>query len=93
MALINFQEDKKILARIKSALKRRGLTMKKDDDWEVHGPHLPQMNYQVLIGPAYQAKKWYCIAVIYPWAVYEAAHYSDWGNVKPEDRIPVIKKK
>ena len=93
MGYINLKEEKENLARIKSALKRRGLTMKEDDEWEIHGPHAPDMNYQVLIGPAYRDGRWCCIAVIYPWAVYEAALSSDWWNVKPEDRIPVLKKK
>ena len=65
MGFLNFKEEKYNLQRIKSALRRRWLTMDPADDWEIHGPH-QDMNYQIFIGPAYLKGKWNCIAVIYP---------------------------
>lgn len=92
MGFLNFRKEKVHLKRIQAALKRRGLTMKQADDWEVHGPH-HDMNYQVFIGPAYRRGKWDCIAVVYPWAVYGVSQHSEWSQVSPADRIPVKKDK
>ena len=49
MGYLDFDEDKDILKRIKSTMKRRGLFVDAQDEWEVHGPH-QDMNYQVFIG-------------------------------------------
>ena len=54
MAYLEFDEQKKILNRIESALTRRGLIMDLEDAWEKHGPHHPEMHYQVYIGRAYE---------------------------------------
>ena len=53
MGYLNFDHDKETLNRIKSAMKRRGLFVDPEDDWEIHGPH-QDMNYQVFIGPVYE---------------------------------------
>jgi hypothetical protein len=54
MAYLDFGEQKHYLKRIKSTLKRRGLVMDPEDEWEKHGPHLPEMKYRVFIGRAYE---------------------------------------
>ena len=54
MAYLEFDEQKEILKRIKSVLQRRGLVMDPEDEWEKHGPHYPEMEYQVYIGRAYE---------------------------------------
>ena len=54
MACLEFDYQKEILNRIKSALTRRGLIMDLENEWEKHGPHHPQMRYQVYIGRAYE---------------------------------------
>jgi hypothetical protein len=54
MAYLEFDQQKEILNRIKSALKRRSLVMDPEDEWEEHGPHPPEMRYRVFIGRAYE---------------------------------------
>ena len=53
MACLEFDYQKEILNRIKTALTRRGLIMDLEDEWEIHGPH-QDMDYQVLVGPVYE---------------------------------------
>jgi hypothetical protein len=53
MGTLDFENDKRILNKIKSVLKRRALVMDPEDEWEIHGPH-QDMDYQVLVGPVYE---------------------------------------
>ena len=102
MGTLNFEFDKRQLNRIKSYLKRRGLFMDPEDEWEIHGPH-QDMNYEVLIGPAYKkvdlsvpcnCEQNNCqrhhdgfFVVIYPKTVYRIDDPDDWWKPKKEDKI------
>jgi len=105
MGTLNFEIDKRILNHIKSALKRRGLLMDPENEWEIHGPH-EDMNYQVCIGIAYERLDYKipctceqnnCLrhrdgfyVVIYPRAVYCIEDPDDWWKPKEEDKIPSV---
>ena len=89
MGTLNLEDEKDISDFIIGMLDRRGLYLKKNDEWEVHGPH-PDMNYQVYIGPAYRKKPKECFLVaVYPKAVYGIEDYSDWWKTDPKYRINI----
>ena len=80
-----------VLNTIRSRLKRRGLyPCTGGDDWEIHGPHPPNMKYSVYVGWAKSIAnpEQVCCVAIYPKAVYEIGERSQWGtNARPENRI------
>lgn len=90
MSILDLNQEREHLERIKSALKRRGMSPEiKELEWEVHGPH-PDMNYQIYIGYGNyileEGGKW---LVIYPRAVYELPDQDpdNWWKVSLEDKI------
>lgn len=52
MGILNLKSEKHHRDRIKKALRRRGLELDTQEEWEIHGPH-QDMNYQVYVGGAY----------------------------------------
>ncbi len=92
MGFLNLEtddDDKRYLPRIKSALKRRGLRPDIECDWEIHGPHYPDMPYYVLIGTAYNEEIDEIYVAIYPHAVYQIDTPDDWWRCDPEMRLKV----
>jgi hypothetical protein len=87
MGLLDLKHEKETLDFVFGMLARRGLYLKNNDEWEIHGPH-QDMNYQVYIGPAYRKKECFLVA-IYPKAVYEIDNYDDWWKADPEKRITI----
>jgi hypothetical protein len=79
------------LIRIQSRLKKRGLEMDEDGEWEKHGPH-EGMNYMVILGPC----RWITgpgkgvinNIVIYPNRIYEDDGCG-WSNVGKNQVIKV----
>lgn len=53
MSFLDFENGKEDLKFIRSALRKRGLFMDEEDEWEVHGPH-QDMNYLVYIGRVFE---------------------------------------
>lgn len=52
LGILNLEEEKHHLRRIKCALKRRGMRPEiETEGWEIHGPQ-SGMDYQVYVGPA-----------------------------------------
>lgn len=77
--------------RIERALKARQLKPVKRSAWAIHGPHEPDMPYEVYVGDVTDAQGHGPFTVsITPRGVYEVG--SDWWNVRPADRIPVTRK-
>jgi hypothetical protein len=75
--------------RIDRALKARQLKPVNRSVWEIHGPHLPDMDFEVYVGEVVDAQgRGPFIVVIHPRAVYEVASPSAWWNTRPTDRIP-----
>lgn len=98
MGTLNLQEEPYHRNRIKKALKKRGLRMDMEYEWEIHGPH-QDMNYVVYVGYAY-FDKWHPFlhipeknrpdgiwVVIYPRAVYEIDEELKWYIADPEQRV------
>ena len=52
MGFIDWQEEPVHRRKITAALRRVGLRPDLEEDWEVHGPHAPEMNCQVYVGYA-----------------------------------------
>lgn len=75
--------------RITTALKRRNLEPSWGEDWIIHGPHHPELPYQVYIGYAQVSRDEEIMVAIYPRAVYEIEDETRWGEVQPEQRIPI----
>jgi hypothetical protein len=95
------QEERHHYNKIRQTLKKRGLRMNIEDDWEIHGPH-PDMNYVVYVGYAYY-DKWQppqfvpkenrlegVWVAIYPRAVYEIEEESKWNETGPEQKILIF---
>lgn len=82
------EHDKHHVITIKRRLARRGLEPDEDMDWEVHGPHPPNMNFQVYVGWAgpTESTEEVCVA-IYPWATYKILGPRQWFKVGGENRI------
>jgi hypothetical protein len=73
------------LEKIKARLKRRGLEIIEDGDWEKHGPH-ESMLCVVIIGLCrFIGTKEETYAAIYPRRVYELANPCEWhkGELLP----------
>jgi len=69
-------------------LARRGLRPLKSWQWESHGPHLPEMPYQVWIGRVqckkHRVQKW---VAIYPYRIYAIGDPSDWWKADPDNQL------
>ena len=91
MGYLDFEKEPYHRRRITAALRRRGMKPDLEEDWEIHGPHHPELPYQVYVGYA-QAKDdptdCPCVA-IYPRGVYEIESPSDWGRVEQGNKIPI----
>jgi hypothetical protein len=71
------------LGKIKVRLKRRGLIMVEDGDWEKHGPH-EGMPFMVIIGLCqYTSTKEETWVAIYPHRIYELVNPCDWDKGEP----------
>lgn len=98
MGFLDLPNEPHHLDNIQRALKARNLRMDPSDDWEIHGPHSADFNFQVYTGFAYDGEEedsgmW---VVIYPRAVYEIDDAEDWYKRDPERRIsiaPRVKKR
>ena len=103
MGILNLEEESYHRNKIKQALKKRGLRMDMDCDWEIHGPH-PDVPV-VYVGYAYY-DKWHphqhmpkerrvegTWVAIYPRAVYEIEEADKWCQVEPEKRILIFNDK
>jgi hypothetical protein len=78
--------------RIDRALKARQLKPVKRTAWEMHGPHLPEMPFEVYVGDVVDAQgHGPFTVVINPRAVYKVGYA--WWDVWPTDRIPVTRKR
>lgn len=104
MGILNLQEQTNHFNKINQALKKRGLRMDIEDDWEIHGPH-SDMNYVVYVGYAYY-DKWQrsqqilvknrlegIWVAIYPRGVYEIEEEDKWNIIIPEQRIQIFEDK
>jgi hypothetical protein len=97
MGFFLFEEQPRLAATVKAALRRRGLEPDATAEWEVHGPH-QDMNYEVYIGPACErgSNARYMTVVIYPRAVYEIedGNESKWWDVYSRNlrRIPAMRR-
>jgi len=87
MSKLDLKEEKEILKFMTGMLKRRGLNLYSQDNWEIHGPH-KGMDYQVYVGYAQDivTKEASCVA-IYPKCVYLIEDPCDWWKCEPENRI------
>jgi len=73
---------------ITERLARRGLRPI-PEIWEVHGPHPPELTFEVWIGQAqcrHHPKEWMYVA-IYPRRVYALEDPSDWGRPDPDSQL------
>ncbi len=98
MGTLNLQEEPYYRNGIKRALKKRGMRMDMEDDWEIRGPH-QDMNYVVFVGYAYFDKLHPFLHIpekyrrdgmwvaIYPRAVYEIEDELKWYMTDPEQRV------
>ncbi len=93
MGTLNLERETYHRQKITQALQRRGMIPDTEEDWEIHGPHSPEMPYQVYVGYAIsKSDKTDCpCVVITPHAVYEIETPADWGKTSPEQRIAVLK--
>jgi hypothetical protein len=89
MAYLDEERNAWDFDRIDRALKARGLH--RDGEWQVHGPHLPDMPDVVYVGSVRGADGSFTVAV-YPHAVYEVDDDSLWWRAEPRNRVPVSSK-
>ena len=89
MGVLNLRKETYHQQRITSALRRRGMLPDMKEEWEIHGPHHPELPYQLYVGYAIsQEDPSDCpLVAIYPKAVYEIEDRTNWGRVTPERRI------
>ncbi len=94
MGVLNFETEAYHRRKIATALQRRGMTPDLEEDWEIHGPHHPELPYQVYVGYAISKDDPSdCpLVAIYPRAVYEIEDRSDWGKVTSENKIPIVER-
>ena len=90
MGFIDLGTEKEHLRRVKSASSKRGLMPDLSQEWEIHGPH-QNMNYQVLVGWAYDNTCNRHLIAIYPRVIYEIDDYSKWWNVGCQNKIALKK--
>ena len=87
MGFLDEKEDAEHYKRINRRLKKRGMVIYLDEEWEIHGPH-PGMNYQVYVGYArYENQEVYRCVAMYPWATYEIDDEDRWWYMNPDRRI------
>ncbi len=94
MGTLQLEKETYHRRKITSALQRRGMIANTEENWEIHGPHSPELPYQVYVGYAISKDDQSdCpLVAIYPRAVYEIEDRSDWGRVIPENKILVVGK-
>lgn len=91
MGVLNFKKESYHLQKITDALQKRGMIPDLEEDWEIHGPHGPEMNFQVYVGYAIvkdDPTDCPCVSIS-PKGVYEIDDPSDWGKIDPEKRITI----
>lgn len=54
MGILNFESEPYHMKVIKGVLGRRGLKPDLKNEWEIHGPHGPELPHAVYVGYAYQ---------------------------------------
>lgn len=57
MGILNFELEPYHMKAIKGVLDRRGLKPDLEDEWEIHGPHSPDLPFAVYVGYAYKEAK------------------------------------
>ncbi len=69
---------------IVNALDKRNMEPDQTEEWEIHGPHYPEMPYQVYGGYAVSRddEADTPLVAIYPRAIYEIEDRADWGRVR-----------
>ena len=87
------ERDLEHVKRVERALKRRGMVPVNMEYWEVHGPH-QDMEYYMYVGEARRtgSRRGVIYVSIYPWATYEVPSASQWWDIDPSSRIPVLKR-
>ena len=89
MGFIDLEDEdngKRYLQKLEAALGRRGLKPDTSQEWEIHGPH-QNMNYQVLIGWAFDDKDNWQLVAVYPRAVYAIDEADKWYQMDSKNRI------
>jgi hypothetical protein len=92
MGYLHLEQEPYHRQKIRGALQRRGMKPDLEDDWEIHGPHHPELPYQVYVGYAISHGDLSdCpLIVIHPRGVYEIEDRDDWGKTLPGNKIPTI---
>lgn len=92
MGVLNLKTEVYHQQKIADALQHRGFVPDLEEEWEIHGPHHPELPYQVYVGYAvFKDDPSDCpLVVIYPRGVYEIEDRADWGKTLPEKRITRI---
>jgi hypothetical protein len=95
MADINFAEDKEIFELIQRVLNKRNLSIG-PGDWQVHGPHHPDMSFKVFVGLAIDINDELHKIVIYPkgkgWTLYKIlGQRRNWQDPKKRTHWPILK--
>jgi hypothetical protein len=89
MGFVDFKSEPEHLEYLRKRLASYGLKPDKNWEWEIHGPH-QDMDYQVYIGYAKDARGIeHCVAV-YPRSIYEVDDPSDWYKGFSENRLSRI---
>jgi len=85
-----------MFTKIKVHLRQRGLRIIERDEWEVHGSHFPELQYQVFVGPAMGIRGSFSgYVAIYPGTVYEIDSSEFWHRPKGHEgeTIRILKKR
>jgi hypothetical protein len=90
VGFIDLEIEKLHHRRVKSMLSKRGLMPDLSQEWEIHGPH-QSMNYQILVGWAYDDSCNRHLVAVYSRAIYEIDDYSKWWDVGDQNRIALKK--
>jgi len=96
LANINFAECEEEYKLIQRVLEKRGLSIG-PGDWQVHGPHYPDMPFQVFVGLAVDINYENHRVVVYPkgkgWTLYKIeGRRRDWQDTKKRIHWPISKK-
>lgn len=57
MGILNPESEPYHMKAIKGVLNRRGLRPDLESEWEIHGPHGPELPFTVYVGYAYEETK------------------------------------
>jgi hypothetical protein len=84
MGFIDLQTETNHCDNIRNALKKYNLSIKLEDEWEVHGPN-QDMDYAVYAGRAYEENGESAFIAIYPEQAYWIEDPDDW--FKPGEAV------